>query len=340
MENSKTHVEFSVVDKVDEISLAGATVQVKDSEGKVVEEWVSVSETENHIIEGLKTGLEYTLRETVAPEGYAIPADITFTIDNAGQVTTTDGTTTTDEEGNTVLVLENPFTVPLFAAEATNLWMTWCDKYDYVKPEGVTVYTVSGVENNTVTLGEVSDVIPAYTPVLIYRAAAGTAAVTAVFSSHGTGTDGIQTAEATGCTFYGNPGSTAFTDEGTTKYIFPFGTAGATEQSYILKGGTFIPVDDLTGGIPAHRCWLNVSKDALAQSGNSNARSLDIIMDDGETTGMTPPLTPPLEGAGSDGGSNSGQASTGWYSIDGRRLQARPATKGLYIHNGQKTVIK
>ena len=333
VENSMTHVEFSVVDKATGETLEGATVQVIDSEKNVVDEWVST--TENYVIEGLKTGEEYTLRETVVPTGYAIPADITFTIDNAGHVTTTDGMTTTDEEGNTVLVLENPFTVPLFAAEATNLWMTWCDKDEYVKPEGVTVYTVSGVENNTVTLGEVSDVIPAYTPVLIYRAAAGTAAVTAVFSSHGTGTDGIQTAEATGCTFYGNPGSTAFNDDGSKKHIFPFGTAGATEQSYILKGGTFIPVDDLTGGIPAHRCWLNVST-----ATTNGARSLGIVDGGSETTGMTPPLTPPLKGAGSDGGSNSGQASTGWYSIDGRRLQARPATKGLYIHNGQKTVIK
>ena len=335
VENSKTHVEFSVVDKVTRAALKGATVQVLDSKRDVVDAWTSTDES--HVIEGLKTGEEYTLRETVVPTGYAIPADITFTIDNAGQVTTTDGTTTTDEEGNTVLVLENPFTVPLFAAGATNLWMTWCDKYEYVKPEGVTVYTVSGVENNTVTLGEVSDVIPAYTPVLIYRAAAGTAAVTAVFSSLGTGTDGIQTAEATGCTFYGNSGSELFKDEGTTKYIFPFGTANATEQSYILKDGTFIPVDDLTGGIPAHRCWLNVSKDALAQSGNSNARSLSIIMDDGEKTGMTPPLTPPLEGAGSDGGYNAG---AGWYTIDGRRFTKAPTQKGIYIHNGQKTVIK
>ena len=335
VENSKTHVEFSVVDKVTRAALKGATVQVLDSEWNVVDAWTSTDES--HVIEGLKTGEEYTLRETVVPTGYAIPADITFTIDNAGQVTTTDGTTTTDEEGNTVLLVENPFTVPLFAAGATNLWMTWCDKYEYVKPEGVTVYTVSGVENNTVTLGEVSDVIPAYTPVLIYRAAAGTAAVTAVFSSLGTGTDGIQTAEATGCTFYGNSGSELFKDEGTTKYIFPLGTANATEQSYILRGGSFIPVDDLTGGIPAHRCWLNVSKDALAQSGNSNARSLSIIMDDGEKTGMTPPLTPPLEGAGSDGGYNAG---AGWYTIDGRRLTKAPTQKGIYIHNGKKTVIK
>ena len=328
LENTKTKVIISVVDKATGAALGGAHVQVKDSERNVVKEWDST--TENYTIEGLKTGVAYTLHETVVPTGYAIPADITFTIDETGEVTSSGHV----KEDGTLLV-ENPFTVPLFAAGATNLWMTWCDKYEYVKPDGVTVYTVSGVANNTVTLGEVSDVIPAYTPVLIYRAAAGTAAVTAVFSSLGTGTDGIQTAEATGCTFYGNSGSGLFTDEGTTKYIFPLGTANATEQSYILRGGTFIPVDDLTGGIPAHRCWLNVST-----ATTNGARSLGIVDGGSETTGMTPPLTPPLEGAGSDGGSNSGQASTGWYSIDGRRLQARPAKKGLYIHNGQKTVIE
>ena len=329
VKNSMTHVEFSVVDKVTRAALKGATVQVLDSKRNVVDAWTSTDES--HAIEGLKTGEEYTLRETVAPEGYAIPADITFTIDNAGQVTTTDGTTTTDEEGNTVLVLENPFTVPLFAAGATNLWMTWCDKYEYVKPEGVTVYTVSGVENNTVTLGEVSDVIPAYTPVLIYRAAAGTAAVTAVFSSLGTGTDGIQTAEATGCTFYGNSGSELFKDEGTTKYIFPFGTAGATEQSYILKDGRFVVVSDKSNGIAPHRCWLNVSKDALAQSGNSNARSLDIIVDD-ETTA--------IESEKVTVNSEKFAAATVWYTIDGRRLTKAPTQKGIYIHNGKKVVMK
>ena len=329
VENSKTHVEFSVVDKVTRAALKGATVQVLDSKRDVVDAWISTDES--HVIEGLKTGEEYTLRETVVPTGYAIPADITFTIDNAGQVTTTDGTTTTDEEGNTVLLVENPFTVPLFAAVATNLWMTWCDKYVYVKPEGVTVYTVSGVENNTVTLGEVSDVIPAYTPVLIYRAAAGTAAVTAVFSSLGTGTDGIQTAEATGCTFYGNSGSELFKDEGTTKYIFPFGTAGATEQSYILKDGRFVVVSDKSNGIAPHRCWLNVSKDALAQSGNSNARSLDIIVDD-ETTA--------IESEKVTVNSEKFAAATVWYTIDGRRLTKAPTQKGIYIHNGKKVVMK
>lgn len=34
------------------------------------------------------------------------------------------------------------------------------------------------------------------------------------------------------------------------------------------------------------------------------------------------------------------EASSVWYSIDGRRLNGKPSSKGLYIHNGRKYVIK
>ena len=47
--------------------LAGATLVVKDSEGKVIEEFVTTEEP--HTITGLKDG-EYTVEETKAPEGY------------------------------------------------------------------------------------------------------------------------------------------------------------------------------------------------------------------------------------------------------------------------------
>jgi hypothetical protein len=30
----------------------------------------------------------------------------------------------------------------------------------------------------------------------------------------------------------------------------------------------------------------------------------------------------------------------GWYSMDGRRLQGKPAQKGVYIHQGRKIVVK
>ena len=32
--------------------------------------------------------------------------------------------------------------------------------------------------------------------------------------------------------------------------------------------------------------------------------------------------------------------NTGWYTLDGRRLQGQPTTKGLYINNGRKMIVK
>jgi hypothetical protein len=325
VESGQTHVEFSVVDKANRTALAGATIQVIDSDNKVVvEEWVSG--TENHIIKGLYINREYTLCETVAPNGYAAPAACTFTIDETGKVTTTDGTTTTDEEGNTVLVLENPFTVPLFAANSSNLWMTWCDKYDYVKPEGVTVYTVSGVENNTVTLGEES-VIPAYTPVLLYREAAGDDAVTATFSAVGTApasgygsSSGIVEANLSdNVTLYGNSGDEAYAS-GSSNNIFAISDFSDT-QSYVLRNGNFVAVDK-DGGIGAHRCWLNVKKSAA-----NGARLLRI-----NTGGATAIENYQL--------STLNSQLNEWYGLDGRKLDKQPTKKGLYIYNGKKHVIK
>jgi hypothetical protein len=29
-----------------------------------------------------------------------------------------------------------------------------------------------------------------------------------------------------------------------------------------------------------------------------------------------------------------------WYTLDGRKLNGHPSTKGLYIHNGKKMIVK
>jgi alpha-amylase len=36
---------------------------------------------------------------------------------------------------------------------------------------------------------------------------------------------------------------------------------------------------------------------------------------------------------------DSHKASNGWYTLDGRRV-ARPTTKGIYLHNGRKLIIR
>ena len=66
MVDEPTRVEAGKVDAATGEPLAGATMQVVDAEGEVVEEWVS--DGEPHLIEALAPG-DYLLRETEAPEG-------------------------------------------------------------------------------------------------------------------------------------------------------------------------------------------------------------------------------------------------------------------------------
>ncbi|MBQ0001054.1 MAG: LPXTG cell wall anchor domain-containing protein, partial [Clostridiales bacterium] len=84
VEDDKTSIQVSKVETGAGEELPGAHIEIIDSEGTIVEEWISG--TEPHPIVGLKTGEEYTLRETVAPEGYTIATDTTFTINPDGTV--------------------------------------------------------------------------------------------------------------------------------------------------------------------------------------------------------------------------------------------------------------
>ena len=76
--------------------------------------------------------------------------------------------------------------------------------------------------------------------------------------------------------------------------------------------------------IGAQRAYFKIG------DGNADARLLtDFSIDygDGEATGLN--LTPTLS-----------QGEGVWYTLDGRKLQGKPTTKGVYIVNGKKTIIK
>ena len=105
--NGSFEVKVSKVDVADGKELEGAHIQILDKDGKVVEEWDSTEEA--HVTENLKVGEEYTLRETVAPDGYTITSDTIFTISETGKVRSK-GTTTTDDKGNDVLLVEDTIT--------------------------------------------------------------------------------------------------------------------------------------------------------------------------------------------------------------------------------------
>ena len=86
MVDDTTKVRISKWDITTGEELPGATLQIIDENGNVVEEWVTTNEP--HMIEGkLIAGKEYTLKEIIAPEGYEIANEIKFTVNDDGTVT-------------------------------------------------------------------------------------------------------------------------------------------------------------------------------------------------------------------------------------------------------------
>ena len=84
-DTTDTKVKISKQDIATKEELPGATLVVKDKDGNIVEEWVST--TTPHYIEGLEPG-EYTLTETIAPDGYILSTEtIKFTVKDDGSVT-------------------------------------------------------------------------------------------------------------------------------------------------------------------------------------------------------------------------------------------------------------
>ena len=86
---------------------------------------------------------------------------------------------------------------------------------------------------------------------------------------------------------------------------------------YVMNGlGEFIRAYDHTGGLAAHRCYINL--------GSVAAPSRLKIKD--ETLGISPV--------------DIDFSDDAWYSLDGRKLDGKPMKKGLYINGGRKVVIK
>ena len=83
--------------------LTGASMKLIDENGEIVDEWTS--DGENHIITNIHAG-SYTLKEVAAPDGYVIATDISFTIDEYGNITV-DGVEANafDDDGNPIVTM-------------------------------------------------------------------------------------------------------------------------------------------------------------------------------------------------------------------------------------------
>ena len=77
-------------------------------------------------------------------------------------------------------------------------------------------------------------------------------------------------------------------------------------------------------------CRAYFSVPYIKQNASAKARAFRLDFGDGEQTGI---MTVQGEGFAVNG-------ADAWYTLDGRKLDAMPTTKGLYINGGKKVVIK
>ena len=103
---------------------------------------------------------------------------------------------------------------------------------------------------------------------------------------------------------------------------------GGTEYTnFVLSADAFWPVGDNVN-LRANRAYLQIPTANLTTSGGAESM-LRVNFDDG-TTDIT--VVPDAD----DTTSNTNV----WYTLDGRRLEGEPTTKGIYINQNRKIVIQ
>jgi len=169
---------------------------------------------------------------------------------------------------------------------------------------GVSLYSVKNVTKTEVELtGELS-VIAAAMPYLIYNDNDTEIEVSIVVSSSDADNVDYDSEH-----FKGTLVDKTFTDE----------DMQAADHYVLSNGHDFVWVKD-AGTLAAGKCWLQISKAAT-----SGARSLTITFGE-PLTGIESVITDTED--------------ANWYDLNGRRLDKKPAQKGLFIKNGKKVVVK
>ena len=186
---------------------------------------------------------------------------------------------------------------------------TYASTYDldFTDIEGLTAYTVTAVNNNTLTLAPVNKV-PAGTGLLLKGTANGNFNVPT-------------TASAT--SIAGNYLVGVLNGETVVQKTETVESVGYT--NFILANGSY-GIDWYTlseaGAIGANKAYLRLPTSALS----SSAR---LTMEFGDATAIA-------EMRNENGEMRNGA----WYTVNGVKLSGKPTKKGLYIHNGRKETIK
>lgn len=172
-------------------------------------------------------------------------------------------------------------------------------------PSVLLAFTVSDIDGSNVKISEITDgIIPANVPVLL--------------QSNKIDDDDFRTAAST------EAGSAK--DDGLLKAAGPGGQEVALGEVYLLYNDVFYLSQ--AGIIPEDGVYLIKPKEEEQQQ-PSKTRAALTIGTDGTTAIID--VSRLID-------SPSATAKSGWYDLNGRRLNAAPTRSGLYIYNGKKLV--
>ena len=182
---------------------------------------------------------------------------------------------------------------------------TWCSKYDldFTEEDGLKVYTATGYNTitGTIWLSRVKEV-PAREGILIM------------------GDEGVYKIphKATG-NYYAN------LMVGTLEAMTLYETDGEYTNYYLSKGTEGVGFYKVNGSVKlgANRAYLPLKK---GTTGNANTRYIGYTFDDGATS------IDPLSASDAD------ESNAAYYNLQGQRVDN--PTKGLYIKNGKKVILR
>lgn len=274
---------------------------------------------------GTEGSLGYELTSLSLTDGNEAAYTPTFTIKDA----TTGEAVTLPYEGAVTVSFQVPATAattmtftPIFT-QTYKAFAFAAGKNTYFFDEGVKLrtanddlklYTVTAISGTSVTVGEItSKTVPASTPFIVDNATDGT-----IFDMYTATTDEKNAAYTTGMAVTPAAQFKGTAEDKTTASAGngPWNMADGTKY-YGFNGDDFVWIMT-AGDVAAHRCWIEISSTAGAR--------LAINWPDGSTTGI--------------GSLYADDGDGDWYDLSGRKLQARPTQKGVYIKNGQKQVVK
>ena len=179
----------------------------------------------------------------------------------------------------------------------------------------------SGLADNVLTLNfsNAPDEIPAGMPFIIKWDNTGDDLVNPVFTNV-TIDKTNRDVEFTGGTFRGTYAPLEITDDNRNDILL---LASGNRLGYAKTDRTI----DNGKALGACRAYFDIPTNGGAQA----ARRFELNFDDEETTSLSEELRVKSE---------EFATATEWYTLDGRKLNSKPITKGLYIKNGKKVVVK